>query len=77
MRAWSSWRSSTFASFTEGSTEEEITVRQEEDGQVIATRTQSIKNPDGTVTKVLKVDKMRQNANGKKLIKQYVHEEYI
>ena len=42
---------------------------------MIATRTQSIKNPDGTVTKVLKVDKMRQNANGKKLIKQYVHEE--
>jgi hypothetical protein len=45
-------------------TTEEITVRHEDDGDIIATRTQSFKNPDGSVKKVLTVEKMRKDGEG-------------
>ena len=43
---------------------EEITIRHEEGGDIIATSTQTIKDPDGTVKKVYKVERLREDSKG-------------
>ena len=47
-----------------GSGSEEIIIRHEEDGDIIATSTQTIKDPDGTVRKVHKVERLREDSKG-------------
>ena len=53
-----------FIHFTVDSDTEEITIRHEEGGDIIATSTQTIKDPDGTVRKVYKVERLREDAKG-------------
>ena len=43
---------------------EEITVRHEENGDIIATSTQTLKDPDGTVRTVHKVERLREDSKG-------------